>query len=286
MKKVVVTGGSGFVGRHLIKELLRRYPDIELTSISRSEGAVSELLTDCSNERLTIVLADLRDENEVRYALKGADVVLHLAAMKRVDLSEERCQLATGINVTGTINVLNAFQGKTFISMSTDKAVEPTNCYGATKLLAEKLVNEQALKAIDGKRFMIIRSGNIMGSTGSVLDIWRKQIREFNEITVTNPDMQRFYVSVDGVVRLFISVLEHGENGKIYFIPQGDARRLKDVVSEMLEKYGNAETKVKYVGLRPGERMAEKMSTPEELNVIGGFEEKVEKVPVSTLQDN
>jgi UDP-N-acetylglucosamine 4,6-dehydratase len=286
MKKVVVTGGSGFVGRHLIKELLRRYPDIELTSISRSEGAVSELLTDCGNERLTIVLADLRDENEVRYALKGADVVLHLAAMKRVDLSEERCQLATSINVTGTINVLNAFQGKTFISMSTDKAVEPTNCYGATKLLAEKLVNEQALKAIDGKRFMIIRSGNIMGSTGSVLDIWRKQIREFNEITVTNPDMQRFYVSVDGVVRLFISVLEHGENGKIYFIPQGDARRLKDVVSEMLEKYGNAETKVKYVGLRPGERMAEKMSTPEELNVIGGFEEKVEKVPVSTLQDN
>ena len=274
MKKVLVTGGSGFVGRHLIKELLRRYPDIEITSLSRSEGVISKLLTECADKRLHIAIADLRDTQAINQALRHKDTVLHLAAMKRVDLCEAECREAVSVNVVGTMNVLNAFQGNTFVLMSTDKAVEPCNCYGGTKLIAERMVMELARKELNGNRFMIVRSGNIMGSTGSVLDIWKDQIEQYNEITVTNLDMLRFYTSIDGVVRLYVAVLEQGENGKLYFTPQGEPVVLRELVDKALKLYGNDKTKVKYVGLRPGERMVEKMRTPDEDNAVAGFAER------------
>ena len=139
VKKVLVTGGSGFVGRKLICELLNRYPDIEITSMSRSEGVISKLLTECPDKRLKISITDVRDSEAVKQVLRDKDTVFHLAAMKRVDLSEVECRLAVTINVLGTMNILDAFHGKTFILMSTDKAVEPVNCYGATKLVAERI---------------------------------------------------------------------------------------------------------------------------------------------------
>jgi len=275
MKKVLVTGGSGFVGRNLIKELFREYPDIEVTSLSRSEGVISQLLMECSDKKLKIEMADIRDAQAVNQALRDKDTVIHLAAMKRVDLSEAECREAATINVIGTINVLDAFKGNTFILMSTDKAVEPCNCYGATKLVAEKLVMERAKKELNNNRFMIIRSGNIMGSTGSVLDIWKNQIEQFNAITVTDVDMLRFYTTIEGVTQLYAAVLARGENGKIYFTPRGEPILLRDLLDKTLKLYGNGKTKVTYIGLRPGERMTEKMRTPDEMNTVAGFGEKV-----------
>jgi FlaA1/EpsC-like NDP-sugar epimerase len=275
MEKVLVTGGSGFVGRKLICELLNRYPDIEVTSMSRSEGVISKLLTECPNKRLKIAMTDIRDTEAVKQVLRDKDTVFHLAAMKRVDLSEVECKLAVTINIMGTMNILDAFHGKTFILMSTDKSVEPVNCYGGTKLVAEKLVMERAMKATSGERFMIIRSGNIVGSTGSVVDIWKKQIEQTNEISVTDLDMIRFYTSVDGVAKLFFAMIDRGENGKIYFTPTGAPQILRDVVNTVIKLYGNKDTKVKCIGLRDGERMYEKMCTPDEKNVVGGFAESV-----------
>ena len=167
------------------------------------------------------------------------------------------------------MNILDSFHGKTFILMSTDKSVEPVNCYGGTKLVAEKLVMERALKAAKGERFMIVRSGNIVGSTGSVVDIWKKQIEQYNEITVTDLEMIRYYTSVEGVAKLFFALIERGENGKIYFTPTGEPQILKDVVNTVIKLYGNKDTKVKCIGLRDGERMYEKMCTPAEKNVVG-----------------
>lgn len=277
MKNVLITGGSGFVGRSLIKELLKHYPDIEITSLSRSEGIISQLLMECPDKRLNIAIADLRDAQAINQALRHKDTVIHLAAMKRVDLCESECREAASINVIGTINVLDAFRGNTFVQMSTDKAVEPCNCYGATKLVDERLVMERAKKATNGNRFMIVRSGNIMGSTGSVLDIWKNQIEKYNEITVTDLNMLRFYTSIEGVIKLYLAVLERGENGKTYFTPQGEPIVLKEFVARALKLYGNDRTKVKYVGLRLGERMTEKMRTPDEINAISGFEDIFEK---------
>jgi len=268
---VLVTGGSGFVGRKLINELLNRYPDIEVTSMSRSEGAISNLLTECPNKRLKISITDIRDAEAVKQVLRDKDTVFHLAAMKRVDLSEVECRVAVTINVLGTMNILDSFHGKTFILMSTDKSVEPVNCYGGTKLVAEKLVMERAAKASNCERLMIVRSGNIVGSTGSVVDIWKKQIELYNEITVTDLEMIRYYTSVEGVAKLFFALIDRGENGKIYFTPTGEPQILKDVVNTAIKLYGNKDTKVKCIGLRDGERMYEKMCTPTEKNVVGDF---------------
>ena len=134
---------------------------------------------------------------------------------------------------------------------------------------------ERAKKEPDNNRFMIVRSGNIMGSTGSVLDIWKNQIKQFNEITVTDIDMMRFYTSIEGVTQLYIAVLARGENGKIYFTPRGEPVVLKELLEKTLKLYGNEQTKVNYIGLRPGERMSEKMRTPDEINTVAGFGEKV-----------
>ena len=271
MEKVLVTGGSGFVGRKLICELFNRYPNIEVTSMSRSEGVISKLLIECPNKRLKISITDVRDTEAVKQVLRDKDTVFHLAAMKRVDLSEVECRLAVTINVLGTMNILDSFRGKTFILMSTDKSVEPVNCYGGTKLLAEKLVMERAMKASNGERFMIVRSGNIVGSTGSVVDIWKKQIEQHNEIMVTDLEMIRYYTSVEGVAKLFLALIDRGENGKIYFTPTGEPQVLKDVVNTVIKLYGNKDTKVKCIGLRNGERMYEKMYTPTEKNVVREF---------------
>jgi UDP-N-acetylglucosamine 4,6-dehydratase/5-epimerase len=275
MKKVLITGGSGFVGRSLIKALFARYPDIEITSLSRSEGFISQLLVECPNKKLQIEIADLRDAQAMNQIARDKDTLIHLAAMKRVDLCEAKCREAATINVVGTINILDAFAGDTFIQMSTDKAVEPCNCYGATKLVAERMVLERANKADKGTRFMIVRCGNILGSTGSVMDIWKTQILQNNEITVTHPDMMRYYTSVDGVTKLYIAVLELGQNGKLYHTPSGDAIILKDMIAKAIKLYGNDNTKVKYVGLRLGERMVEKMCTPSETYAVADFPEKV-----------
>lgn len=281
MEKVLITGGSGFVGRKLIEELLKKYPEIEVTSLSRSEGTISHLLMECNDKRLKIEMIDVRDAQAVCQALRDKDTVIHLAAMKRVDLCEDECREAVGINVIGTMNVLDAFQGKTFILMSTDKAVEPVNCYGATKLVAERMLMERAKKSSNGSRFMIVRSGNIIGSTGSVIDIWKNQIKKSNEITVTHLDMIRYYTTVEGVVKLYMAVLERGENGMLYFTPRGEALVLSEVVNETIRLYGNEKTTIKTIGLRNGERMAEKMRSDLELNTVAGFEEVDNRIKVA-----
>lgn len=275
MKKVVVTGGAGFVGRHLIDELLRRYPEIEITSLSRSEGTIARLVTECCSNRLSVVMGDVRDAETMKEVIAGADTVVHLAAMKRVEFSEQHCCQAVTTNVAGTINALSAFSGETFLLMSTDKAVEPTNCYGATKFLAEKLVLAQAARQAGHARFMVIRSGNITGSTGSVLEIWRHQIARENEITVTDPRMTRLFVSVDEVVALIVAALEFGETGKIYVTPRGEGVVLGDFAREAIKLYGNENTRIRMVGRRPGEKLHEKTHVADEANIVVGFEKRV-----------
>ena len=258
MNKVLVTGGCGFVGYCVIRELLARYPDVEVTSMSRSEGELLPLMEVYTTERLRAVLADIRDVDAMRFAAKDADTLVHPAAMKRIDLCEERSQEAITTNVIGTLNALREFSGDTFLFMSTDKAVEPTSCYGCSKLVAERLVLEQARRSQGRARFMIVRAGNIGGSTGGVLDIWKRQIEQDNEITVTDLNMTRAFTSLDGVADLIITVLERGENGRVYLTPREEEIKLGQLAERVIETYGNEETRVRIVGMRPGEKLREK----------------------------
>ena len=272
MKKVLVTGGCGFVGYCVIRELLARYPDVEVTSMSRSEGELLPLVKVYTTERLRALLADIRDRDAMRFAAKDADTLVHLAAMKRIDLCEEQSQDAITTNVIGTLNALQEFSGETFVFMSTDKAVEPTSCYGCSKLVAEKLVMEQARRNQGRARFMIVRAGNIGGSTGGVLDIWKRQIEQDNEITVTDLNMTRSFTSLDSVAELIMAVLERGENGRVYLTPREEEVKLGKLAEEAIKTYGNDKTRVRIVGMRPGEKLREKTHLRTEDYVVAGLD--------------
>lgn len=264
MDKVLVTGGAGFLGRHLVKSLLNKYSDIEVRSISRHENEIVEMMVHCDNSsRLKPIIGDIKEDDTLEYALKGVDTVIHLAAMKHIDFCELYPSEAISANIIATMNLLKLFTGDTFVGMSTDKAVEATGCYGATKLLLEKLILEQARRNLD-RRYMVVRSGNIFGSSGSVIQRWKQQIKQSNKVTVTNLEMTRFYINVNTLVDFIIKVIERDESGRIY-IPFQKVARLGDLAKAMIELYGNAKTKIEVTGLRKGEKMHERLfSSPRE----------------------
>jgi len=258
MDKVLVTGGAGFLGRHLIKKLLKKYRDIEIRAISRHENEIVEMLVACNNDkRLKPIIGDIRELDIARYVVRDVDTLIHLAAMKHIDFCELYPSEAVSVNIMATMNLLKLFTGSTFIGMSTDKAVEASGCYGATKLLLEKLILEQARKNPD-RRYLVVRSGNIFGSSGSVIQRWKQQIKETNKVVVTNLEMTRFYINVNTLVDFIIQVIEQGESGKIY-IPFQKTAKLGDLAKAMVKQYGDAKTKIEVIGLREGEKMHERL---------------------------
>lgn len=256
-ERILITGGCGFLGRYLIKGLLKKYKNIEIVTLSRNENNVMKTITLCNDVRLRPIIGDIKDIDSVKYASKDVDTVMHLAAMKHIDLCEANPTEAININVNGTKNLLDSFKGKKFIAMSTDKAVEPLGCYGATKLLMEKLVLERA-RSDSSRKYSIVRSGNIFGSSGSVIERWQQQIKNNNKITITNPEMTRFFTNVDSLVGFMIGVLENSESEKIY-IPYQKVIKLKDLASCVIDLFGDADTKIEVMGLRKGERPDEKL---------------------------
>jgi UDP-N-acetylglucosamine 4,6-dehydratase len=273
MNRVLITGGAGFLGRNLIKGMLDKYHDIEIRAISRHENEIVEMIVTCNNDRrLKPIIGDIRDIDTTKYALSDVDTVIHLAAMKHVDFCDLCPSEAIAVNIMGTMNLLKLFTGDTFVGMSTDKAVEATGCYGATKLLLEKLILEQAHKN-PNQRYMIVRSGNIFGSSGSVIQRWKQQIKQNNKVTVTNLEMTRFYIDVNILVAFIIRIIERGENGKIY-IPSQKTARLGDLAKAMVELYGDKKTRIEVIGLREGEKMHEHLFSSSQKEIVTELKEE------------
>jgi UDP-N-acetylglucosamine 4,6-dehydratase len=267
---ILITGGSGYLGSNLVQRLLERYSDVKVRTISRSEFDIQKLRWRSNNNRLETLLGDIRDTNTAEFALKDIDTVIHLAAMKHIDICEENPLDAVTTNIYGTINLLKYFTGDTFIGMSTDKALEPSGCYGATKLLQEKLILSQG-KSAKNKRFIIVRSGNIFASRGSVLDRWREQLKQNNEIVVTDLRMTRYFIDVDALADFIIDIMKNGKNSRVY-IPKQICVTLSDLVKAFIEVWGNKDTKIKELGLRKGERSHEILYLSNEDNVVTEME--------------
>jgi len=266
VSKILITGGAGFFGRHLTKALLNKYSDAEIRILARHEKDIVETLVNCSDDRLQPIIGDIRDNDTLKYAVKGVNTVIHLAAMKHIDFCELYPTEAVTINTIATINLLKLFKGNTFIGMSTDKAIETTGCYGATKLLLEKLILEQA-KRNSHRRYMVVRSGNIFGSSGSVMEKWKQQINRGNKITVTHPEMTRFFIHIDTLVDYFVEIIEQGKSGKIY-IPFQKVIILEDLARIAVDLYGNKQTEIEITKLRKGEKMHEKLFLHLETDII------------------
>jgi UDP-N-acetylglucosamine 4,6-dehydratase len=269
MDKVLITGGGGFLGRYLIKGLLNKYSDLEVRALSRDENDMTETIVYCDSDRLKPIIGDIREIDTLKYATRGVDTVIHLAAMKHVDFCELYPSEAIATNIIALMNLLKVFAGDTFIGMSTDKAIEATGCYGATKLLLEKLILEQSRKDA-GRRYIVIRSGNIFGSSGSVIEKWKQQIKQSNKITVTSLEMTRFFINVNTLADFIIEIIERGESGNIY-VPFQKIATLEDLAKAVIELYGNKKTRLEITGLREGEKVHEKLFSSFETNVVSNL---------------
>lgn len=255
---ILITGGSGSLGRHLIKCLLKEKPT-HIYSLSRDENLIKEAQIFVSSPKLTFLTGDIRDENTVKKILPKIKIIFHLASQKDVPLAQLYPQEALKTNILGLLNILeNANNVKLFINVSTDKVIGVVNYYGATKLLAEGLVIE-ANNYHQGK-FINIRLPNLFASRGSVVDLWQKTIKKQNTILITHPKMTRYFITLPDAADFIIKVakLKKLSPQKIYFPKKNIKKfRLSHLASAFVKVFGDKKTKIEKIGPRPGEKLHE-----------------------------
>jgi UDP-N-acetylglucosamine 4,6-dehydratase/5-epimerase len=257
---IFVTGGTGSWGHELVRQMLEKYSPKEIRIYSRGEHKQVEMKREFGNNPiLKFMIGDVRDKNILGLAMKGVDYVFHLAALKHVPVCEENCWEAVLTNIDGTQNVIEAAIAnnvKKVVDISTDKAVDPFNLYGVTKACGEKLVINANQNYISNTKFVCIRGGNVMGTNGSVLPLFKKQILENNTITLTDPHMTRYLMSTKEAIGLVFEAVMNSEQGEI-FVMRMPATKVSNIASVMTKLFGNKKTEQKIIGVRPGEKMHE-----------------------------
>lgn len=272
-KKILVIGGTGTVGECLIKKLLKLEPSV-IRVYSRDEYKQFLLCEEFGNrDNLRFLLGDVRDKERLNRAMSEIDIVFNLAALKHVMASEYNPFEAVKTNVIGTQNVIEcAFENKVkrVIYTSSDKAVSPTNTMGATKLLAERIMSSAYFsKGTSDTIFASVRFGNVMGSRGSVIPLFKKQILDNRYVTLTQKDMTRFMMSVNQATELTIKACEIAKGGEV-FVLKMPIIKLDDLAVEVIDlvckrfKLDARTIQVKEIGLKPGEKMYEELMSNDE----------------------
>ena len=272
-KKVLVVGGTGTIGQALVERILCEDPSV-VRIYSRDEYKqfmLRERFGDQPNIRY--LLGDVRDEGRLERAMNGIDIVFNLAALKHVPACEYNPFEAVKTNVIGTQNVIACAMTnkvKKVIYSSSDKAVSPTNTMGATKLLAERLMSSSYYSRGDaGTVFASVRFGNVMGSRGSVIPLFKQQVIEKGYVTVTEPEMTRFMMSLSQAVELTVKACKIAKGGEV-FVLKMPVIRLKDLAEIVIEdackkcNLDNNKITIKKIGLRPGEKMYEELMSEDE----------------------
>jgi len=273
-KLYLVTGGSGFLGTCLIKRIINQGGRVRV--IARNEGNLISLKQ--LFPTIEIITGDIYDICIVRKALIDVNAIFHLSAFKHVTLAEEQSRQCVYSNIYGTLNLLNVIDGKQLdfmLSISTDKAAQVVGVYGATKLLMERLI-EEFEKDNPQIQQRIVRYGNILYSTGSVLNKWKKLLQQGQELIVTDLNATRFFWSVEQAVDLIFECLENAKDSSLY-CPEMKATRINALLMAMYAKYGVGKLKYKEIGLQVGENLHEKV-----LNE-GPYSNEVEQYSVSEL---
>ena len=282
-KKVLVTGAGGSIGSELVRNCLTFDPDL-LILLDQSEHNLFQIEKECNQTKHPVafqpILGDIRDKTllERVFASFKPDVVFHAAAYKHVPMQEDHPWEAILTNIQGTLNLINVaeqYNVNRFVLVSTDKAVNPTNIMGATKRIAEKLIQS---KAIDSKvKYMAVRFGNVIGSSGSVIPTFQEQIRNGGPITLTDPGMERYFMSISEAAQLILQAGAMGLGGEIYVLDMGKPVNIKDIAFELIRLSGlepEKDISIEYIGSRPGEKMFEELKTEEE-NIIDTNHEKI-----------
>ena len=264
-KNILITGGTGSFGHHFVDYVLKHYKPKKNIIYSRDEYKQFLMDNDYKEYRdiLRFFIGDVRDEARIRMAMQGVDYVIHAAALKQVPACEYNPNEAIKTNVTGAMNVINASLGtgvRKVVALSTDKAVNPINLYGGTKLVSDKLFTAaNAYSGKDGTRFSVVRYGNVAGSRGSVIPFFQNIIDNGGtELPITDYRMTRFWISLEEGVRLVIKALEEAKGGET-FISKIPSFKITDLAQAMLPGCSMPE-----VGIREGEKLHEIMVTRED----------------------
>jgi UDP-N-acetylglucosamine 4,6-dehydratase len=265
-KTLMITGGTGSFG----KTVLHRFLSSEIGQIivfSRDEKKQEDIRTEFRNSKIRFIIGDTRNYESVREAMRGVDFVFHAAALKQVPSCEFHPMEATLTNVIGTENVLNAAivnNVKRLILLSTDKAVYPINAMGITKALAEKVLVAKSRNVPDGGPiFCATRYGNVMASRGSVIPLFIDKIKARQPLTITDPNMTRFMMSLAESVDLVLHAFEYGEQGDI-FVQKAPACTVGDLAKALAEIFGEIDN-IKIIGTRHGEKLYESLVSREEM---------------------
>lgn len=259
---VLVTGGTGSFGRKFVDTMIRKYKPAKLIVFSRDELKQHEMrVSGFTDPSLRYFIGDVRDKERLRRAMPGVDVVVHTAALKQVPACEYNPIEAVATNIEGGKNVIEAALDagvKRVIALSTDKAVNPVNLYGATKLVAEKLfVQANAYRGYGSARFSCVRYGNVVGSRGSVIPLFLGQ-RDSGKVTITDPRMTRFWITLDQGVQFVISCIERMHGGEV-FVPKIPSMSITDLAAALAPH-----CEIEEIGIRPGEKLHESLISEDE----------------------
>jgi UDP-N-acetylglucosamine 4,6-dehydratase/5-epimerase len=272
-KEILITGGTGSLGSTLVRKILDRMPKVKGVRVySRDEAKQSEMRKGYGGAPVAFIIGDVRDRRRLLRAMQGCHVVIHTAALKHVPVAEENPLEYIRTNVDGTLNVIECCLDagvERAMFISTDKAVYPINLYGATKMCAERAWIRANLYA--GGRpplFSACRYGNVWASRGSVIGLWVQQARAGQPLTVTDPDMTRFWFTLDQASSFVLKSLTEMAGGEI-FVPKMPSMRIRDLVQVVSSIYpekrgGFPHAATEVTGLRPGEKMDECLITLEE----------------------
>ena len=265
---VLITGGGGSIGSELARQVAAFRP-ARIILLGRGENSLweaeRELRNLFPNQALSVELCDIRNAQRLQQAFEKwrPEIVLHAAAHKHVPYLEAHPTEAVNNNVLGTLNVVRQTQAigaHTFVNISTDKAVNPTNVLGATKFMAECIVLDASRNAAPRQRFVSVRFGNVLGSRGSVIPIFKDQIRRGGPLTVTHPDMTRYFMTIPEASQLVLQAGILGDNGKIYVLDMGEPIKISVLAEDMARLSGltlGQDIQIRYSGIRPGEKLFE-----------------------------
>jgi len=273
-KKILITGGTGSLGQALAKRLLKQNVDT-VRIISRNEEKQIEMDNSINDKRLRFFLGDIRDYDRLVRATEDIDIVFHAAALKHVPKIEYNPFEAIKTNVIGSQNVIDAClksNVKKAICVGTDKAVSPLNTYGATKLLMEKLfvtANNYLDPDKHPTKFIALRYGNVVGSSGSVIPKFVQQLKNKEKITITDPLMTRFSIKMDEALDFILKAAEIGKGSEI-FVPKLNAYSISDIKNALNKIYGDFEEEI--IGIRPGEKLHEILINKEEMRYSWEFQ--------------
>ena len=272
-KRILITGAGGSIGSELVRQCLKYEPAL-LVMLDNSEinlfDIEREVISMSTNVLVKPLLSNIRDINILNKVFTEYEpqVVFHAAAYKHVSMQEAFPWEAIHTNVLGTSHLVKAsleHNVEKFVLVSTDKAVKPVNVMGATKRIAELVC--QGANSEYGTRFMSVRFGNVLGSSGSVIPIFQEQIRAGGPVTITDPDMERYFMSVPEAAQLILQAGSIGDGGEVFVLDMGDPIKILDIANELIRLSGfepELDIPISFIGARPGEKKIEELSLPTE----------------------